>query len=131
MGDAVIAYFDQLTAANLMPHLLKQWRDVPRANEDAIAEYEAAGVDALLQAYLAMHPEAATDPNFAAALGAFCVAAPAFAEQQEATIALGAGQKTCGEYLAMVYGLLPGSFRIETTPTGKLTAMMRELYMSG
>ena len=48
-----------------------------------------------------------------------CAAVPAFAEQQEATIVLGAGQKTCGEYLAMVYGLLPGSFRIETTPTGK------------
>ena len=48
-----------------------------------------------------------------------CVAAPAFAEQQEATIVLGAGQKTCGEYLAVVYGLSPGSFRVATTPTGK------------
>jgi hypothetical protein len=47
-----------------------------------------------------------------------CAAVTAFAEQQEA-IVLGAGQKTCGEYLAVVYGLLPGSFRIETTPTGK------------
>jgi hypothetical protein len=32
-----------------------------------------------------------------------CAAVPAFAEQQEATIVLGAGQKTCGEYLAVVY----------------------------
>jgi hypothetical protein len=48
-----------------------------------------------------------------------CAAVPAFAEQQEATIVLGAGQKTCGEYLAVVYGLVPGRFRIETTPTGK------------
>ena len=48
-----------------------------------------------------------------------CAAVPAFPEQQEATIVLGAGQKTCGEYLAVVYGLVPGSFRIETTPTGK------------
>ncbi|MGA7149927.1 MAG: hypothetical protein WBY84_00750 [Pseudolabrys sp.] len=32
---------------------------------------------------------------------------------------MGAGQKTCGEYLAVVYGLVPGRFRIETTPTGK------------
>ena len=48
-----------------------------------------------------------------------CAAVPAFAEQQEATIVLGAGQKTCGEYLAVVYGLVPGSFRVETTPTGK------------
>jgi hypothetical protein len=48
-----------------------------------------------------------------------CAAVPVFAEQQEATIVLGAGQKTCGEYLAVVYGLVPGRFRIETTPTGK------------
>jgi hypothetical protein len=32
---------------------------------------------------------------------------------------LGAGQKSCGEYLAAVYGLSPGSFRVATTPTGK------------
>jgi hypothetical protein len=48
-----------------------------------------------------------------------CAAVPAFAAQQEVTIVLGAGQKTCGEYLAVVYGLVPGRFRIETTPTGK------------
>jgi hypothetical protein len=48
-----------------------------------------------------------------------CAAVPAFAEQQEATIVLGAGQKTCGEYLAVVYGLVPGSFRIETTQKRK------------
>jgi hypothetical protein len=49
-----------------------------------------------------------------------CAVVPAFAEQrQEATIVLGAGQKSCGEYLAAVYGLSPGRFRVETTPTGK------------
>jgi hypothetical protein len=48
-----------------------------------------------------------------------CAVVPAFAEQQEATIVLGAGQKSCGEYLAAVYGLSPGSFRVATTPTGK------------
>ena len=48
-----------------------------------------------------------------------CAVVPAFAEQQEATIVLGAGQKSCGEYLAVVYGLSPGSFRVATTPTGK------------
>jgi hypothetical protein len=48
-----------------------------------------------------------------------CTVVPAFAEQQEATIVLGAGQKSCGEYLAAVYGLSPGNFRVATTPTGK------------
>jgi hypothetical protein len=41
-----------------------------------------------------------------------CAVVSAFAEQrQEATIVLGAGQKSCGEYLAAVYGLSPGRFR--------------------
>ena len=44
---------------------------------------------------------------------------PRVCRAAEVTIPLGAGQKTCGEYLAVVYGLVPGSFRIETTPTGK------------
>jgi len=49
-----------------------------------------------------------------------CAVVSAFAEQrQEATIVLGAGQKSCGEYLAAVYGLSPGRFRVETTPSGK------------
>jgi hypothetical protein len=48
-----------------------------------------------------------------------CAVVPALAEQQEATVVLGAGQKSCGEYLAAVYGLSPGRFRVETTPTGK------------
>jgi hypothetical protein len=45
-----------------------------------------------------------------------CTVVPAFAEQQEATIVLGAGQKSCGEYLAAVYGLSPGYFRVATPP---------------
>jgi hypothetical protein len=49
-----------------------------------------------------------------------CAVVSAFAEQrQEAATVLGAGQKSCGEYLAAVYGLSPGRFRVETTPSGK------------
>ena len=32
LGAAVIAYFDQLTVANLLPHLPEELRSVPRAN---------------------------------------------------------------------------------------------------
>ena len=39
-----------------------------------------------------------------------CAVVPAFAEQQEATIVLGAGQKSCGEYFAAVYGLVAREF---------------------
>ena len=46
-----------------------------------------------------------------------CAVVPAFAEQQEGV--LGAGQKSCGDYLEAVYGLSPGSFRVHMTPTGK------------
>jgi len=32
LGAAVISHFDGLTAANILPHLPAEWRDVPRAN---------------------------------------------------------------------------------------------------
>ena len=41
LGAAVIAYFDNLSAANLLPHLPKELANIPRANIEFLPIKEA------------------------------------------------------------------------------------------